>query len=252
MRFHLISLFPSSFPGPLGQSVLGRGQKEGIFSLCLHDLRKFGQGSNLMVDDSPYGGGPGMLIKPEPVSKAIDSASGEISSDFSQVPIILLDPRGEKFNQGLADELATKDEIVMISGNYEGVDERVRKEMATITLSLGDFIMTGGDLASMVIIDAIARRIPGVLGGAESGNNDSFSSNLLQYPQYTRPELFNGSHVPPILLSGDHKKIEEWRRHQSLLLTMNNRPDLLESADLSAEDNAFLLSQGWKPNNTSS
>ena len=252
MRFHLISLFPSSFPGPLGQSVLGRGQKEGIFSLCLHDLRKFGQGSNLMVDDSPYGGGPGMLIKPEPVSKAIDSVSGEISSDFSQVPIILLDPRGETFNQGLADELATKDEIVMISGNYEGVDERVRKEMATITLSLGDFIMTGGDLASMVIIDAIARRIPGVLGGAESGNNDSFSSNLLQYPQYTRPELFNGSHVPSILLSGDHKKIEEWRRHQSLLFTMNNRPDLLDSADLSAEDNAFLLSQGWKPNNTSS
>lgn len=252
MRFHLISLFPSSFPGPLGQSVLGRGQKEGLFSLCLHDLRKFGQGSNLMVDDSPYGGGPGMVIKPEPISKAIDSVSDEVTTKFSQVPIVLLDPRGETFNQGLADELATKDEIVMVSGNYEGVDERVRKEMVTITLSLGDFVMTGGDLASMVIIDAIARRIPGVLGGAESGNMDSFSNDLLQYPQYTRPENFDGSLVPPILLSGDHKKIDEWRRHQSLLLTMNNRPDLLENADLSEEDRAFLLSQGWQADNGSS
>ena len=249
MRFHLISLFPTSFPGPLGQSVLGRGQKEGLFSLCVHDLRKFGQGSNLIVDDSPYGGGPGMVIKPEPVSKAIDSVSDEIESDFSQVPIVLLDPRGQTFNQTLADELAAKDEIVMISGAYEGVDERVRKEMATITLSLGDFVMTGGDLASMVIVDAVARRIPGVLGGEDSGNMDSFSSYLLQYPQYTRPDNFNGSQVPSILLSGDHRKIEEWRRHQSLLLTMNNRPDLLDNADLSKEDSAFLLSQGWQATN---
>jgi len=246
MRFHLISLFPASFPGPLGQSVLGRGQKDGIFSLCVHDLRKFGQGSNMMVDDSPYGGGPGMIIKPEPVSKAISSVADEMGGNLSNVPIILLDPRGQRFNQELADKLALEDEIIMVSGNYEGVDERVREDMATITVSLGDFVITGGDLASMVIIDAIARRIPGVLGSEESGDMDSFANHLLQYPQYTRPEDFSGSKVPSILLSGHHKNIQKWRREQSLLLTLNVRPDLLSYTTLSEEDRKFLYSHGWR------
>ena len=245
MRFHLISLFPSSFPGPLGQSVLGRGQKDGIFSLCMHDLRKFGQGSNMMVDDSPYGGGPGMIIKPEPVAEAINNVAGEMDGNLSNVPIILLDPRGQTFNQELADKLALEDEIIMVSGNYEGVDERVREDMATITVSLGDFVITGGDLASMVIIDAIARRIPGVLGSEESGDMDSFANHLLQYPQYTRPENFSGSKVPSILLSGHHKNIQKWRREQSLLLTLNVRPDLLSDTNLSEEDRKFLYSDGW-------
>lgn len=248
MRFHLISLFPSSFPGPLGQSVLGRGQKDGIFSLCVHDLRNFGQGPNKMVDDSPYGGGPGMIIKPEPVSEAINSVAGEMDGNLSNVPIILLDPRGQRFNQELADKLATEDEIIMISGNYEGVDERVREDMATITISLGDFVITGGDLASMVIIDAIARRIPGVLGSEESGDMDSFANNLLQYPQYTRPENFSGAQVPSILLSGHHKNIQKWRREQSLLFTLNVRPDLLNKTALSEDDRKFLYSNGWQQN----
>ncbi len=248
MRFHLISLFPSSFPGPLGQSVLGRGQKDGIFSLCVHNLRNFGQGPNKMVDDSPYGGGPGMIIKPEPVSEAINSVAGEMDGNLSNVPIILLDPRGQRFNQELADKLATEDEIIMISGNYEGVDERVREDMATITISLGDFVITGGDLASMVIIDAIARRIPGVLGSEESGDMDSFANNLLQYPQYTRPENFSGAQVPSILLSGHHKNIQKWRREQSLLLTLNVRPDLLNKTALSEDDRKFLYSNGWQQN----
>tara|TARA_B100000686_G_scaffold345390_1_gene429908 strand:- start:2638 stop:3246 length:609 start_codon:yes stop_codon:yes gene_type:complete len=201
-----------------------------------------------MVDDSPYGGGPGMIIKPEPVSEAINSVAGEMDGNLSNVPIILLDPRGQRFNQELADKLATEDEIIMISGNYEGVDERVREDMATITISLGDFVITGGDLASMVIIDAIARRIPGVLGSEESGDMDSFANNLLQYPQYTRPENFSGAQVPSILLSGHHKNIQKWRREQSLLLTLNVRPDLLNKTALSEDDRKFLYSNGWQQN----
>ena len=239
MRFHIVSLFPESYPGHLSASVLGKGLDKGIFSLCVHDLRKFGEGPHLMVDDAPYGGGPGMLIKPGPMKEAISDVKREIPKAKSNVPIILLDPRGNTFNQAMADEFAVESDLVILSGNYEGVDERVR-DMVTHQVSLGDFVITGGDLAAMIMIDAITRRIPGVLGGEGSGAADSFANDLLQYPQYTRPSVFDNSAVPNILLSGDHKKIAEWRRKQSLLLTRNNRSDLLESADLSKEEITWL------------
>ena len=180
-----------------------------------------------------------MLIKPGPMKEAISDVKREIPKSESNVPIILLDPRGNTFNQAMADEFAVESDLVILSGNYEGVDERVR-DMVTHQVSLGDFVITGGDLAAMIMVDAITRRIPGVLGGEGSGAADSFANDLLQYPQYTRPSVFNNSAVPNILLSGDHKKIAEWRRKQSLLLTLNNRSDLLESADLSKEEITWL------------
>ncbi len=241
VRFHVITLFPQSFPGPLADSVIGRGMIEGVFSICTHDLRGHGEGRHLVVDDAPFGGGPGMVLKVGPVRSAVRSAAAEMPSpSANDAPIILLDPRGRRFNQEVADGLAAHPELVLICGHYEGVDERVRESVATDSISIGDFVLTGGELAAMVMIDAVARRLPGVLGSDASGKHDSFAEALLQHPQYTRPASFDGSPVPEILVSGDHAKIAEWRRRQSLVETARHRADLLDIANISDEEREWL------------
>ena len=241
MRFHVITLFPQSFPGPLAESVIGRGMSEGAFSICTHALREHGEGRHRVVDDAPFGGGPGMVLKVGPVQSAVASAVAEMeTSVVGEAPIILLDPRGRPLDQGLAGDLARRPELVLICGHYEGIDERVRETVATDAISIGDFVLTGGELAAMVLIDAVARRLEGVLGSDASGKRDSFAEGLLQYPQYTRPSSLDGSDVPAVLVSGDHAKIAEWRRRRSLIETARRRPDLLDRADISDEEREWL------------
>ena len=241
MRFHVITLFPQSFPGPLAESVIGRGMSEGAFSICTHALREHGEGRHRVVDDAPFGGGPGMVLKVSPVRSAVASAVAEMEAPVAgEAPIILLDPRGRPLDQGLAGDLARRPELVLICGHYEGIDERVRETVATDAISIGDFVLTGGELAAMVLIDAVARRLEGVLGSDDSGKRDSFAEGLLQYPQYTRPSSLDGSDVPAVLVSGDHAKIAEWRRRRSLLETARRRPDLLDRADISDEEREWL------------
>ena len=252
MRFHVITLFPQSFPGPLGESVTGRGMNEGAFSICTHALRDHGEGRHRVVDDAPFGGGPGMVLKAGPVRSAVASAVAEMAPQADGgAPVVLLDPRGRPFDQGMADDLAGLSEIVLICGHYEGVDERVRETVATDVVSIGDFVLTGGELAAMVLIDAVARRLEGVLGSEASGKRDSFADGLLQYPQYTRPSslggLGDGSDVPEVLLSGDHARIAEWRRRRSLLETARRRPDLLDRASLSEADREWLGREARSP-----
>ncbi len=242
MRFHVVTLFPKSFPGPLADSVIGRGMDDGVFSVCTHDLREHGEGRHRIVDDAPFGGGPGMVLKAGPLASSIDSARVEAGqgTEAARTPVILLDPRGRRFDQSIADELATHPELILVCGHYEGVDERVREELVTDEISIGDFVLTGGELAAMILIDAVARRLGGVLGSEESGQRDSFVEGLLQYPQYTRPATFDGSQVPEILVSGDHAKVAEWRRRRSLEETLARRPDLLDGADISDREREWL------------
>jgi tRNA (guanine37-N1)-methyltransferase len=205
-------------------------------------LREHGEGRHRVVDDAPFGGGPGMVLKPGPVASAIAEVRAEIGQGTiaSDVPVVLLDPRGRRFNQGVADELSVEPELILVSGHYEGVDDRIRQSLVTDEISIGDFVLTGGELVAMVVIDAVARRLAGVLGGAESGQRDSFAEGLLQHPQYTRPAVFNGAEVPQILVSGDHARIAEWRRRQSLMQTVERRPDLLDTAEITSEERAWL------------
>jgi tRNA (guanine37-N1)-methyltransferase len=245
MRFHVLTLLPDMFPGPLAESVLGRGMREGVFSIQVHDIRAHGEGRHKVVDDTPFGGGPGMVMKPGPLAAAIEEATAK--AQHQPVPVVLLDPQGRRLTQPVADDLARHPELVLVCGHYEGIDERVRERLITDEISVGDFVLTGGELAAMVLIDAVARRIPGVLGSEESGRLDSFATGLLQHPQYTRPAEFRGWTVPEVLLSGDHAKVAQWRREQSLLRTLQRRPDLLNAADLTLKERRWLMDQGWEP-----
>ena len=245
MRFHILTLFPGLFPGPLAESVLGRGMEEGVFSVCVHDIRDHGEGRHRTVDDAPFGGGPGMVMKPGPLDASIKEATREVGGGADETPVVLLDPQGRRLTQRIVDEMAHLPEVVLVCGRYEGVDERIRQHVVTDEISVGDFVLTGGELAAMVLVDAVARRIPGVLGSEESGREDSFAASLLQHPHYTRPPEFNGWEVPEVLLSGDHAKVAQWRREQSLLRTLVRRPDLLEGADLTPQERRWLKDQGW-------
>ncbi len=247
MKVHVVTLFPGLFPGPLGESIIGRALDSGVVELCLHNLRDQGEGPHKVVDDTAFGGGPGMVLKAGPLAAAIEGARhGTGDGSGSETPVVLMDPQGERLTQKLVDRFAVLDDMIIISGRYEGIDERVRQRLITHEVSIGDYVLTGGELPAMVFIEAIARRVPGVLGGEDSGKADSFASGLLQHPQYTRPAVWEDAAVPEILLSGDHARVDRWRREQSLLRTLQRRPDLLEAAELSDADVAFLRERGWR------
>lgn len=227
MRIDIITLFPEIFFGPLGSSIVGRAVKKGLVEINTVDLRDFTHDRHKTVDDKPFGGGPGMLMKPEPLFEAVESLRKENSI------VILTGPRGEKFSQKTAKELTGCDHLIIICGHYEGVDERVREHLADREYSIGDYILTSGNLPAMVICDAVTRLLPGALGCEESGEDESFSteSGVLEYPQYTRPATFREWSVPEVLISGDHGKIEKWKREQAVKETLKSRPDIMEKSE---------------------
>jgi tRNA (guanine37-N1)-methyltransferase len=227
------------FDGPLAEGVVGRAITSGLVSVDRHDFRRFATDKHGSVDDYPFGGGPGMVLKPEPLFAAIDDLKARDEIDDS-TPIVLLTPQGRTFDQSVAESLASADRVALICGRYEGVDERVRTDLATDEISIGDYVLSGGELAAMVVIDAVARLVPGVVGSAGAIDDDSHTSGLLQFPQYTRPASFRGLEAPETLLSGDHARIAEWRRREALKRTEARRPDLLRSADLSENDRRLL------------
>jgi tRNA (guanine37-N1)-methyltransferase len=221
MKIDVLTLFPAMFAGPLDESIIKRARQRGILDLTIHDLRDWTHDQRRTVDDRPFGGGPGMLMKPEPLFEAIESLQRE------KTRVILFSPAGRKFDQGMARELAQQEDLLFITGHYEGVDERVRAALVDDELSIGDYVLTNGALPVMVVVDAVTRLLPGVLGDDESSLDESFSQGLLEYPQYTRPAEFRGMKVPEVLLSGNHAEIKKWRREQAELKTEVNRPDLL-------------------------
>ena len=237
MRIHIFTLFPEMFQGPLDHSILGRATANGLLDLSLHNIREHADDPHRTGDDYPYGGGPGMVMKPEPLFTAVESVLGSPSPGF---PVVLLTPQGKQFTQAEAQRLAAESTVALICGHYQGVDERIRRHLATEELSIGDYVLTGGELAAMVVVDAVARLLPGVLGSAEAAPADSYATGLLQHPHYTRPAQFRGWSVPEILLSGNHEKIARWRREQSLRHTRERRPDLLQSAPLSEDERRLL------------
>lgn len=239
MKIQVLSLFPEMFEGVFGHSILHKAQQQGRVELKVTNFRDYSTNKHKQVDDYPYGGGAGMVLKPEPLFAAVE----DVKTKAENPPrVILMCPQGERFTQKKAEELATEESLLFICGHYEGYDERIREHLVTDEISLGDFVLTGGELAAMTVIDSVVRLLPDVLGNQVSHQDDSFSTGLLEHPQYTRPADFNGLKVPDVLLSGNHAKIEQWRRQESLKRTFERRPDLLESAELSEADHAFLKS----------
>ena len=244
MRLHIVTIFPEMFPAPLGAGIVGRAQEAGLAAVHVHDLRDFAHDRRRTTDDSPFGGGPGMVMRPEPLYEAVESLQLPEGS-----PVVALTPQGAPFRQADAERLAAEPVVTLLCGRYDGVDERVVAGLATERLSIGDYVLTGGELAAMVVVDAIVRLLPGALGHAEEAiADDSFTSGLLQYPQYTRPADYRGMSVPEVLLSGDHAAIDRWRRNQALRRTLELRPDLLAQATLSDEDRKELRRLGWSEN----
>ena len=221
MKIAVLTLFPGMFAGPLDESIVKRAREAGLLELTLHNLRDYAHDRHRTVDDRPFGGGPGMLLKPEPLFEAVEKLARETTR------VILLSPSGRTFNQAIARELAQLDDLLLISGHYEGFDERVREQLADDELSIGDYVLTNGALPAMVIIDAVTRLLPGALGDDTSSHEESFSHGLLEYPQYTRPADFRGMKVPEVLLSGNHAEIAKWRAEQANARTKERRPDLL-------------------------
>lgn len=236
MHIDVFSLFPEMFEGPLTESILRRAQEMGALSIALHNPRDYTTDRHRTVDDTPYGGGGGMVMKPEPLVRAVRAVvpAGE------GVPVILMSPQGRRFEQSIAFELARRPRLALVCGHYEGVDERVRQTVITGELSIGDYVLTGGELAAMVVIDAVARLLPGVLGDPTATTDDSHATGLLEYPHYTRPPEFEGLRVPEVLLSGHEANVLRWRREQALRRTWQRRPDLLLSAPLTEADREFL------------
>jgi tRNA (guanine37-N1)-methyltransferase len=222
MKIDVLTLFPAMFAGPLDESIIMRARKKGLLDLQIHQLRDWTHDRHKTVDDKPFGGGPGMLMKVEPLFEAVESLQR------AETKVILLSPSGRKFTQQIARELSQEKDLLLVTGHYEGFDERVRESLADDELSIGDYVLTNGALPAMVVIDAVARLLPGVLGDDVSSMDESFSHGLLEYPQYTRPVEFRGMKVPEVLLNGNHAEIEKWRREQAKLRTQKNRPDLLK------------------------
>lgn len=238
MRFDIFTLFPEMFAGVFGESILKRARDAGLLEIGLHDIRDYAEGKHRVTDDYTYAGGGGMVMKPEPIFAAVEAILGAPP----QVPVILLSPQGRVFDQQIAYELAQHPHLALICGHYEGVDERVREHLATDEISIGDYVLTGGEIPAMIVVDAVARLIPGVLGDPAAPRKDSHATGLLEGPQYTRPAEFRGWRVPDILLSGNHALVEKWRRRESLRRTFERRPDLLEKIDLTDEEREYLLS----------
>ncbi len=232
MKVDILTIFPSMFDS-LNQSIVGKAQEKGLLELHTHDFRENASNKQRHVDDMPYGGGQGMLLMPQPIYDTMDKIPHE------KARVILLDPAGKRYNQKMAEELAQEEHLIFICGHYEGYDERI-KDLVTDEISLGDFVLTGGEVAATVIVDSVVRLLPGALGKAASHEDDSFSSGLLEYPQYTRPEEFRGKKVPSVLMSGHHENIRKWRLTESLKKTLARRPDLLEQYETNAEEEEIL------------
>ena len=232
MRIDVVTIFPELLTGPLATSIIGRGVEAGLVEFGVHDLREHGLGRHRSVDDYPYGGGAGMVMRPEPLFAAVEPLRA------AGATVVLLDPAGERLKDALARELAGVQHLALVCGRYEGIDERVRT-LVDREVSIGDYVLTGGELPALVLIDAVVRLVPGVIQAA-SHEGDSFASGLLEYPQYTRPEAFRDLPVPPVLLSGHHGAVDRWRRREALRRTVERRPDLLETADLSDDDRALV------------
>jgi tRNA (guanine37-N1)-methyltransferase len=242
MKFEVFTLLPEVFPPYLESSILQRARQRGLIDVQVHNIRDYTHDRHHTTDDTPYGGGGGMVMKPEPVFEAVESVLGFDSNQTQPppVPIILLTPQGRVFTQRVTEELSAHERIALLCGRYEGVDERIREYLVTDEISIGDYVLTGGELPALMIIDAVSRLIPGVLGDPTGAEDDSHSMGLLEYPHYTRPPEFRGWQVPEVLLSGDHGRIEKWRREQAITRTLTRRPDILEKADLSKEDKKIV------------
>lgn len=236
MKFDILTLFPAMFEGPLTESIIRRAVERGLLDIRLHQIRDFATDRHKVVDDAPYGGGDGMVMKVEPIAACIEA----VKVERPHARVILTTPRGRLFDDTAARELAQEEEVIVICGRYEGVDERVRELFVDDEFSIGDVVLTGGELAAMVMVDATARFIPGVLGSPGSAEADTFSNGLLEYPHYTRPAEFRGSAVPPVLLSGNHAEVARWRRRKALEKTLRTRPDLLERTVLNSDDQHCL------------
>lgn len=235
MRIDILTLFPEMFPGVLSSSILGKAQEKGIVQFKVINFRDYSESKHGTVDDTPYGGGGGMVLKPEPLFRAVEAVTTN-----SKPRVILLCPQGVPYNQKLAEELAKEEHLILICGHYEGYDERIREHLVTDEISIGDYVLTGGELGAMVIADSVVRLQPGALGNQTSAVEDSFSTGLLEYPHYTRPAEFRGWKVPDILLSGHHANIDKWRLRESLRRTYERRPDLLDKLELTAEMKKWL------------
>lgn len=238
MRFDVFTLLPEVIEPYVQSSILKRAREAGLLDVQIHNIRDWTTDRHHICDDTPYGGGGGMVMKPEPVFAAVEAVAGAPPA----FPVILLTPQGRTFNQGVAAELAAHSRLALVCGRYEGIDERVHAHLASDEISIGDFVITGGELPALILIDAVSRLLPGVLGDPEGAANDSYASGLLEYPHYTRPPDFRGWKVPEVLLSGDHARIHRWRREQSLRRTWVRRPDLLTQAELNDADRKFLES----------
>ena len=228
MQIDVVTIFPGMFEPVLGESIIKRAREKEIITINIIDLRSFSKDKHRKVDDKPFGGGPGMVMNAEPFFEAVNYLKSRRGEEEIKSRVILLSPKGKTFNHRLAKRLSRYEHMILLCGHYEGIDERIRRYLVDMELSIGDFVLTGGELAAMVIIDAVARYLPGVLGNKESSCDESFADNLLEYPQYTRPADYKGMKVPEVLLSGDHKKITAWRRRQALKVTKKKRPDLLK------------------------
>jgi len=241
VRIDILTLFPEMFEGPFGYGIFKRALDMGIVDVKIHNIRDFSHDKHHIVDDSPYGGGAGMLLKPEPIFEAVEKVKQDMAEEEAEkTPVVLLSPQGRLFNQQIAGEMAGNDHLLLICGHYEGVDERVGSHLATDEISIGDYILGGGELAAMVICNSVVRLLPGALGSELSSLDDSHADGLLEYPQYTRPSEFRGLKVPDVLLSGNHKQIAQWRHRQSLLRTAKRRPDLLSGYKLSGKEKRLL------------
>lgn len=234
MQFDVFTLLPEVFPSYLETSIIKRARERGLIDVHVHNIRDHTHDKHHTTDDTPYGGGGGMVMKPEPVFEAVESVLEE------GVPVIMLTPQGRVFNQAIAQELSQHPRILLLCGRYEGIDERIREHLVTDEISIGDYVLTGGELPALILIDAVSRLLPGVLGDPTGAQDDSHAMGLLEYPHYTRPPEFRGWQVPDVLLTGDHAKIDKWRREQALMRTYKKRPDMLEKAELTKKDLKFL------------
>ncbi len=241
MRFDILTLFPEMFDSPLKSSILGRAVEAGLIDVNLHQLRDWTTDKHRMIDDAPYGGGGGMVMKPGPIVDAVRDLKGRRGNLTPEAcPVVYLSPQGEVLNSGLVNELSALPGMILLCGNYEGIDERAIDQVVDREISIGDYVLTGGELAALVLINALARKLEGVLGNAASAPNDSFENTLLDFPHYTRPEVFEGVTVPEVLLGGHHAMIDTWRRRQAIIRTAERRPDLLEKAPLTPKERAWL------------
>jgi tRNA (guanine37-N1)-methyltransferase len=245
MRIDILCLFPETFVSPLNQSIIKRAREQGLADIVVHNIRDYTHDKHHTVDDYAYGGGPGMLLKPEPIFEAVETIKQQL--DAGEVPIILLSPQGRLFSQCVAQELALRPHIMLICGHYEGFDERMCEYLATDEISVGDYVLSGGELAALVVVDAVVRLVPGVLGSEDSASSDSHSNGLLEYPQYTRPPVYRGWPVPSVLLSGNHGEIAQWRRRQAILRTAKRRPELLEKGNIRDEERKWISENSLNP-----